>query len=265
MRIFFSVLIGLVSLSVQAQDVRVYGPGGPAPAMKEAAALFERKHNVAVEVTAGPTAGWKEKATSDADIVFSGSENMMSDFIAQFPDIDPETVRPLYLRPSAILVRPGNPKGVSGVRDLGRPGLRLLVVHGAGQTGLWEDVAGRLGDINTVRSIRRNIALFAKNSGDAKAAWTEDASYDAWLIWNIWQVANPALADTVPMEPAYRIYRDTGVALTRRGLRNANAARFTAFLETPEAAAIFERWGWVASAAAGAAAPKDEKQGAKRP
>ncbi len=88
--------------------------------MKEAAALFERKHGVVVNVTAGPTAQWKQQAMSNADVVFSGSEHMMSDFLAQFPDIDPATVRPLYLRPSAILVRPGNPKSIRGVEDLGR-------------------------------------------------------------------------------------------------------------------------------------------------
>ena len=236
-------LLGLLSWAVNAQELHIYGPGGPAPAMKGAAALFERKHDVVVKVTAGPAAQWKQQAMSNADVIFSGSENMMSDFVTQFPDIDPATVRPLYLRPSAILVRPGNPKKIQGVEDLGRTGLRVMVVHGAGQTGLWEDVAGRLGDIDTVRSIRRNIAMFASNSGEAKAAWEQDASFDAWLIWNIWQIANPALADVVPIEPAYRIYRDTGVALTRRGSRTPHAVRFAAFLESPEAAAFFSALG----------------------
>lgn len=211
--------------------------------------MFRREHGVAVEVTAGPTAQWQRQATADADVFFSGSENMMSDFIAQFPDIDPATVRPLYLRPSAILVRPGNPEKIGGVKDLGRPGLRLVVVDGAGQTGLWEDVAGRLGDIDTVRAVRSNIALFAPNSGAARDAWQKDRTLDAWLIWNIWQVANPTLADVVPMEPEYRIHRDTGVALTRRGARSPHAARFAAFLESPAVAAIFARWGWLTRAA----------------
>jgi hypothetical protein len=37
--------------------------------------------------------------------------------------------------------------------------------------------------------------------------WRSDI--DAWIIWNIWQVANPTVADLVEVEPEYRIYRDT--------------------------------------------------------
>jgi accessory colonization factor AcfC len=36
----------------------VYGPGGPAPAMKEVAEVFGKAHGVKVEVTAGPTDKW---------------------------------------------------------------------------------------------------------------------------------------------------------------------------------------------------------------
>jgi accessory colonization factor AcfC len=36
------------SAALAAQPLRVYGPGGPLPAMKDAAAAFERSHGVAV-------------------------------------------------------------------------------------------------------------------------------------------------------------------------------------------------------------------------
>lgn len=141
----------------------------------------------------------------------------MSDFITAIPDIDAASVQPLYLRPATILVRPGNPNHISGLADLLKPGHRILVVNGAGQQGLWEDVAGRLGDIGSVRALRSNIVKVAGNSAQAKQVWTEDTSIDAWLIWSIWQVANSKLADQVAIEPQYAIYRDTGIALTKRG------------------------------------------------
>ena len=68
-------MIGLASLlsmfvtGVQADDVlRMYGPGGPAPAMREAAAAFEKSAGIKVEVTAGPTGKWLEQAKVDADL-----------------------------------------------------------------------------------------------------------------------------------------------------------------------------------------------------
>ena len=238
--------IAACSGAYAAEPLHVYGPGGPLPAMKEAAAAFERSYGVPVDITAGPTPQWIDHAKADADLIFSGSEAMMSDFIAAMPDIDPSTVRALYLRPAAILVRPGNPKHIGGVADLLKPGHRILVVNGAGQPGLWEDVAGRLGSIDNVRAFRANIANVAANSAQAKQAWINDKSIDAWLIWTIWQVANPTLVDQVPVEPQFATYRDTGIALTKRGEGRPEAEQFAAFLNSPQGMAIFTKWGWLA-------------------
>lgn len=237
-----------------AETLHVYGPGGPLPAMMEAATAFGRTHGVHVEVTGGPTPQWLAKARTDADVIFSGAENMMTDFVRQLDDsapgfaparIDEATITPLYLRPAAILVRKGNPKRIRRFEDLLRPTVKVLVVQGAGQTGLWEDVAGRTGDVAVVRAFRKNIGAVAPNSGEAKRRWTEDQTFDAWLIWNIWQVANPALADMVPLAERWRVYRDAGVALTVRGSTRRHARAFVAYLQSAEGARIFARWGWV--------------------
>ncbi|WP_027793820.1 substrate-binding domain-containing protein [Paraburkholderia acidipaludis] len=226
--------------------LHVYGPGGPAPAMKEAAAAFEKETGTHVEVTAGPTPAWIDQARADADLVYSGSETMMSDFVVAMGDqLTPAAPTPLYLRPMAILVRPGNPRHIRGLADVLKPGVKVLVVNGAGQNGVWEDVAGRLGDIRTVEALRHNIVSYAGNSAIARQAWVAQPDIDVWLIWNIWQVANPTLADTVPIEPRYAVYRDAGIAVTKRGTGNPASQQFVDFLKSREGAAIFARWGWV--------------------
>ena len=242
-----AITMALLSIgpAFAAEPLHVYGPGGPLPAIKEAAAAFGKAHGIDVIVTAGPTPQWIDSAKQNGDVVFSGSEVMMSDFIKAMPDIDTSSVKPMYMRAAAILVRPGNPGHIQGVVDLLRPGHRILVVNGAGQQGLWEDVAGREGDIASVRAIRANIAVVAGNSAEAKAAWTKDSSLDAWLIWTIWQKANPTLVDQVAIEPNYAIYRDAGIALTKRGQNRAEAKQFVEFLVSPAGAAIFEKWGWI--------------------
>jgi accessory colonization factor AcfC len=254
LRISATRLLGVVaalSLSIAHADtassvIHVYGPGGPAPAMKEAARAYGQAHQLVVEVTAGPTPMWVDKARADADVVFSGAENMMSDYAKALPGaFDLREAEPLYLRPAAILVRPGNPKGIKGFRDLLAPGVKVLPVAGAGQVGLWEDVAGRTGDIDMVRSLRKNIILpEAANSAAAKDQWVAQKDIDAWLIWNIWQVSNPALAQVVPLDEPFRIYRDVGVVLTSRGKTEPQARGFVEYLESPAGAAIFARWGW---------------------
>ena len=238
----------LAASGALAQTLHMYGPGGPAPVMKEAAAAFERAGGAKIEVVAGPTPQWLPQAKSDADLVYSGSETMMTDFVVALePQLSHREVTPLYLRPLAMLVRPGNPRRIRSFEDLLRPGTSILVVNGAGQNGAWEDAAGRKGDIRTVKALRANIAAYARNSAEAKATWTADPSIDVWLIWNIWQVASPALADVVEIAPDYAIYRDTGVAITSRGKDKPQAQKFVEFLQSPAGAAIFAKWGWKAN------------------
>lgn len=237
------------SYSALAQETLfVYGPGGPAPAMKEAAAAFEKASGNKVQITAGPTPQWLDKAKSDADVIFSGSETMMTDFVAAMEGrIHAAEVRPLYLRPMSILVRPGNPKNIKGLKDVLVPGVKILVVNGAGQNGAWEDVAGRKGDISSVRAMRNNIVGYAKNSAEARQQWKDRADIDVWLIWNIWQVSNPSLADVVPIESEYAVYRDTGVVATSKGKSRPQTQQFIDFLASPEGAQIFKKWGWMAN------------------
>ena len=138
-----------------------------------------------------------------------------------------------------------NSINIRGFRDLLKPGVKVLTVAGAGQTGLWEDVAGRTGKIEMVRAFRKNMVFSeAANSGAAKQQWTEQKDIDAWLIWNIWQVANPELAQVVKMDEPFRIYRDVGVVLTRKGATTPLAREFSEFLLSPAASRIFAKWGW---------------------
>lgn len=179
----FACCLWLAAAPVQAQAqavINVYGPGGPAPAMQEAAKAFSAAKSLTVNVTAGPTPQRVERAKQDADIVFSGAENMFNDYAKALPGaFDLKDAYPLYLRPAAILVRPGNPKNIQGFRDLLAPNVRILTVAGAGQTGLWEDVAGRTGDIAMVRAFRKNMvsprlptAVRPRNSGRSRKTST---------------------------------------------------------------------------------------------
>jgi accessory colonization factor AcfC len=104
-KLLLSALIAALPLASASatETLHVYGPGGPLPAMKEAVAEFGRTHDVKVDVVAGPAPQWIDKAKADADLIFSGSEVMMSDFSAALPEIDQASVKPLYLRPAAIL------------------------------------------------------------------------------------------------------------------------------------------------------------------
>lgn len=228
-----------------AETLKIYGPGGPAPAIKTLAADFSKEKGIEVVVTAGPTGNWIEQAKSDADLIYSGSENMMTGFINAFAGkIDEKSVEPLYLRPSTILVRKGNPKNIKGLRDLTKPGIKIMVTDGAGQVGMWEDAAGRTGDIKLLKAFRSNIVASAANSGLARKRWTEQPDIDAWLIWTHWQINNTEIADMVPVEPELTIWRATDIALTTKGQGVSTASDFIEYLKSDKAEQIFKHQGW---------------------
>src|SRR5215470_17908701 len=126
------VLLAASSSPAAAEELHVYGPGGPEPAIREAAAQFGKAHGIRVIVTAGPTDGWLAQARQDADLVYSGSETMMTDLLERMGgELVAGTITPLYLRASAILVRPGNPRRIKNFNDLLAPGVKVLIVNGA--------------------------------------------------------------------------------------------------------------------------------------
>ena len=242
-----TMLFPVISL---AAPVFVYGPGGPAPAMEAAARAFNAKSgNREVQITYGPTDKWLNAAKTNADMIYSGSENMMTDFVTKLPEqIVADTIKPIYLRPAAILVRARNPDHIRGFKSLLKPGVNIMVVQGAGQTGLWEDIAGRSGHVSTIAALRKNIVYYAPNSALALKRWKDDASIKAWIIYNIWSIAHPGVAEVIPLSRHYVIYRDMGVALTKSGQSNKTAMAFERFLLSQAGFNIFHHFGWSRSA-----------------
>jgi len=228
--------------AAQDQVLHVYGPGGPLGPVEECAQLFSMAKGVEVKVTAGPEAQWLDQARKDADIIFGGAEYMLTDFILRHPEmVDPKTRTSLYVRPVGILVRKGNPKGIRSLNDLTRDGIRILDVNGAGQLGLWEDLAGPYG---IIPGIQKNIALSVTNSAEAIEKWQNMPELDAWITFESWHYRLKNDTELVEMPRARKIYRGTPIAITFISKQKDLAQKFIAFLKTDQAHTVFKKWGW---------------------
>ena len=60
--VLFSLMLVVPCAAAVAEPLHVYGPGGPLPAIKEAASSFGKAHGIDVEVVAGPTGTWISQA-----------------------------------------------------------------------------------------------------------------------------------------------------------------------------------------------------------
>lgn len=244
---FAIAVAGVAQQGPKKPTLIIYGPSGPSPAINDAANAFAARFDVDVQVRSGPIDTWVDQAPKDADLVYSSAAFMMSRFLRTDElRLDPDSVTTLYIRPSVILVRPDNPKNVHDFPDLFKPGMRVMVVEGSGQTGLWEDMAGKFGSVQTLRTLRKNIVYFAPTSDDAMKMWKERDDIDAWITWNIWYMPLRDRAKLIVVSSEYRIFRQCSVAVTERGKAKPLASLFVEFLLSPEGSEIFASWGWAA-------------------
>ena len=244
-KLFIStVLLTAVSFSKAQQNdtLYAYGPGGPQAAMADCAAVFSKKMSIPVKVIAGPEAKWIEQAKQNADVVFGGAEYMLTQFKMQHPGLMDSTTRTeLYKRAAGILVRPGNPKKIKTLRDLTKPGINILEITGAGQLGMWEDLAGRQ---NLIGGIQKNIKGAFANTALAIDAWKSDNKYDAVIIFASWYLRLKDVSQLIKIPVDQTVYRGTPIAITAITNKKDKAQQFIQFLLSNEGHAIFKKWGW---------------------
>lgn len=126
--------------------------------MEECAKLYINQTGIPVKVMAGPETKWIDQAKRNADVIFGGAEYLLDQFALQHPGMIVSTLRrELYKRGAGFLVRPGNPKNITSLKDLTGPGVRLLNVNGAGQLGMWEDLGGRQNLIGGIQKISKGL------------------------------------------------------------------------------------------------------------
>jgi len=242
-------LLSLFALPAAAlAEINMYGPGGPHTALQEAAKLYTAKTGVKIVVNFGPQAKWNENAKKDADILFGASEQSALAITRDHGDrFDEKNIEPLALRKSILLVKKGNPKNIKGIKDLARPGIGIIVNDGGGKsntsgTGVWEDIAGRTGDIATVAAIRKNIKVFTPNSGSSRKALETMDGADVWITWADWAISNPGIGEAVAIEPEYVILRDMNINVRKDA--DKETRDFAKWLHSAEAEPALKKFGW---------------------
>lgn len=242
------LLTSIISAFLSA-EVYVYGPGGPAPVLKELASMYEQKTGEKVVVTAGPASAWMEEAKSKADIIYSGNSAMMDTFISKFDGkISAEKIEVLNIREAGIIVRPNNPKKIKNFKDLLKKDIKIMVVNGAGQVGLYEDMALKHGKREKLIALRKNIKVFAPNSKAAVENWNNDSSIDALIIWKHWaNTIGSDKAEFVKSGKGSVIYRASEIVVANDSANADQAQKFIDFVKSPEAQKVWVEKGWIST------------------
>lgn len=243
-----SSFIALSISTITFGEINLYGPGGPHTALIEVAKKYKEKTGKDVKVNFGPQGTWNDKAKKNADILFGASEQsalaIANDHNEKF---DIYKIEPLYQRRAIILVKKGNPKNITGLRDLANKNVGIIVPDGMGKsntsgTGVWEDMIGRTQNIETIKNFRKNIISFTPNSGSARNMFLENNNVDAWITWIDWAKSNPDYGDIIEIEKDLVIFRDFNMVPSNNA--NQDVKNFIKFVKSNEGQKIFNKYGW---------------------
>lgn len=241
-------LTALTSIFLSA-EVHVYGPGGPAPVLKELASIYEQKTGEKVVITAGPASAWMSEAKEKADIIYSGNSAMMDTFVSKMEGkISAEKIEVLNIREAGIIVRPKNPKKIKDFKDLLKKDVKIMVVNGAGQVGLYEDMALKNGKRENLVALRKHIKIFAPNSKAAVEQWNSDPSIDALIIWKHWaDTIGSDKAEFVKSRKSSVIYRASEIVIVNDSANAKQARKFIDFIKSEEAQETWVKKGWIST------------------
>jgi len=231
------------------KKVVVFAGAAAAPVYKEAASLFEGKYGVKVELRLGGSGSVLSamKIAKIGDVFIPGSPEYLlladKSGVVNLSQVQAKILA--YLVP-AIIVQEGNPKNITCLEDLAKPGVRIGIGDPESvcvglyakelleENGLWEAVSP-------------NIEVYAQ-SCEATAALIPVGAVDAIIGWHVFEVWTPDKADIVWIT-ASKIPKISYIAGAVSAFTEdkASAEKFLDFLASEEVGEIWTKYGYFAT------------------
>lgn len=244
--VLFSFFAALV-LPLRAVDLNVFAAASLSDALKELAPAYEAKSGdkQRFNLGASSTLARQIKEGAPADVFFSADEAKMDD-LAKAGLIAPDTRVTLLSNTLVIVTSAENGAKITTPADLATDAVKLFALAEpqsvpAGiyareylqRIGLWDKVGGK---IVPTENVRAALTVIEIGNADAAIVYRTDA-----LISKKVRIAYVVPAADGP-KIAYPL------AVTKES-KNADAARkFAAFLASPAARAVFEKYGFLPAA-----------------
>jgi len=229
-----------------SRTIVVFAGAAAAPVYSEAASMFESKYGVKVELRLGGSGTLLSamKVAETGDVYIPGSP----DYLLQANELGVVNLTVsqgkimAYLVP-AIIVQKGNPKNVTCLEDLAKPGIRVGIGDPASVcVGLY---AEELLEVNGLwMAVSPNIVTYAQ-SCEATAALIPTHAVDAIIGWHVFHYWNHDKADIVWIEPSkiQKISYIAGAVTTFARDRDL-AARFLDFLASTDMRETWAKYGY---------------------
>ncbi len=254
MIIMFSSLFGCsqsASTSIPAaspeqnKEITVFAGAASKPPLDEAAEMFKNKTGIQVYCTYGGSGSVlsQMELSKTGDLYIPGSPDYIPK--AERKEItDPKSTKIIaYLIP-VIAVQKGNPKNITSLADLTKPGITVGIGNPASVClGLYS--VEILEYNNLLEDVFKNIVTQAA-SCDATATLISLKSVDAVIGWDVFQYWDPENIDVVYLKPEQlpRIsYIPAAISTFTKDA--VSAKQFIDFLTSDTGQDIFTKWGYI--------------------
>lgn len=224
-------------------EIVVFAGSASKPPLEEAAVLFRKETGIDVVLHLGGSGAMLNqlRLSRQGDVYIPGSPDFLEK-AKHFGLVRPESERILAYLVPAINVAKGNPKGITGLVDLARPGVKIGMADPEGVcVGLY--AVEILERSRLAAGIRRNIAASVE-SCEKTAALIPLRAVDATLGWREFSSWNSQI-ESIPLAPheVVRLGYIPG-AVTAASANPRESEAFLAFLGSGRGRAIFRKWGY---------------------
>lgn len=235
--------------SMVRSKLSLYCGAGIRPAMEDAVKAFEAKTGNKVEASyqGSGTLISTIKLKQEGDLYMPGDVGYLDTLAA---DGSVEDRRSVAWFVPVILVAKGNPKGISGLADLAKPGVKL---------GLGNPEACQVGRLCEQLWKKNGIDPAAIKSNTVYSSMTvnelglkvQTNSVDAAIVWDAVANVFKKDVDVVPIAPEKNILSHVAIGLLKYSTNKTLATQFMDFLAGEEGKAIFQQHGYNVTKPAG--------------
>ncbi len=263
----FSVLVGgLLLLAVSSVTVIGCGPSEPAlhcyvggtmrPAMARLSEMYQERTGQRIDIDyAGSGQLFETMKLNERGDLYVAHDPYYQAVMLQ--EIGVQGWLVAVLEP-VIVVQKGNPKGITGFRDLAREDVSLVLPHAVYSTTGWI-VSAMAEKAGITEQIKANVST-RQRGGTQAAEQIQLGMADAAVVWNAVHHARSDDLDRVDIEPELREVDSITVAtfgecdlqntrVTVKTLKYSDqleaATAFAEFLASEEAAKIWEEFGFL--------------------
>lgn len=229
------------------ERLMVFAGAASKPPTEEAAALFEKKTGVKVDLTFGGSGYVLSQMIlgKKGDIYFPGSSDYME--LAKKKDVVfPETERYVVYLVPAINVQRGNPKNIKSLKDLTKPDLKVAIANPEGVcVGAYAvEIIEKNFTPEEKAQFRKNLINYTESCEKTATAISLKAA-DAVVGWRVFQYWDIDRIETIPLkkEEISRIGY-IPIAISKFTQNRELAQKFIDFLLSDEGKAVYRKYNY---------------------